>query len=196
MLLALSPATLRSQPESEDSIGFLPTEPGRVMWAGSTISQGTALFHVALYQPEIPPNTGNIIRLCANAGCRLHLIHPLGFQMDNKRLERAGLDYREWADIAEYPNWEAFRQQMEKRRIFACSTRGALCYDTPEYQQGDVFLFGPETRGLPPELIAALPAKQRIRIPMQPGNRSLNMSNAVAILVYEAWRQQKFSGGY
>lgn len=151
------------------------------------------MFNIALYQPEIPPNTGNIIRLCANTGSQLHLIHPLGFTLEDKQLLRAGLDYHEWANISQHDNFEHFtRQQQPGARLFACSTKGSVDYHEVAYQPGDCFLFGPETRGLPEEILMALPAEQVIRIPMRPQNRSLNLSNAVAVIVYEAWRQQGF----
>lgn len=151
------------------------------------------MFDVVLYQPEIPPNTGNIIRLCANTGARLHLIHPLGFIFDDRRLKRAGLDYHEWAQVKQYQDLAQFLQQIEPKRLFACSTRGRLGYHQVSYQPGDALLFGPETRGLPQDLLEQLPPDQRLRIPMQPGNRSINLSNSVAIIVYEAWRQHNFS---
>lgn len=150
------------------------------------------MFHCVLYQPEIPPNTGNIIRLCANTGVQLHLIHPLGFDLDDKKLKRAGLDYHEWAHLAEYESLAAFLERQQPERLFACSTRGKMCYIDQNYQAGDAFLFGPETRGLPQTVLDELPPEQVIRIPMQPGNRSLNLSNAVAIIIYEAWRQLGF----
>lgn len=153
------------------------------------------LFHVVLYQPEIPPNTGNIIRLCANTGSRLHLIHPLGFELDDKRLRRAGLDYHEFAEVAQYPDYPSFLQQVQPQRVFAVSTRGRQRYDEVEYQEGDVLLFGPETRGLPQPMLDELPPEQRIRLPMREGQRSLNLSNTVAVLVYEGWRQRGFAGG-
>lgn len=153
------------------------------------------MFHIVLFQPEIPPNTGNIIRLCANTGARLHLIRPLGFELDDKRLRRAGLDYHEYARVAEHDSLAAFIKAVSPLRIFACTTRGAGHYDEVAYLPGDALLFGPETRGLPTEVIESLPASQRIRIPMLAGNRSLNLSNAVAIILYEAWRQQGFQGG-
>ena len=152
------------------------------------------MFHVVLYQPEIPPNTGNIIRLCANTGSRLHLIHPLGFEFDDRRLRRAGLDYHEWVGVRQYPDWPAFLEQPPGRRLFACSTRGRCGYAEAAYEPGDMLLFGPETRGLPEELLQQLPVERRLRIPMRPGNRSLNLSNSVAVILYEAWRQQEFSG--
>ncbi|MDR3491605.1 MAG: tRNA (uridine(34)/cytosine(34)/5-carboxymethylaminomethyluridine(34)-2'-O)-methyltransferase TrmL [Gammaproteobacteria bacterium] len=150
------------------------------------------MLHVALYQPEIPPNTGNIIRLCANSGVQLHLIHPLGFSPDNKQLQRAGLDYHTWAQVKHYENYEQFLAQHKPQRLFACSTHGHQNYSDVAYQAGDVFLFGPETRGLPKELLAEIGDDQIIRIPMMPHSRSLNLSNAVAVVVYEAWRQTGF----
>jgi tRNA (cytidine/uridine-2'-O-)-methyltransferase len=152
------------------------------------------LFHVVLYEPEIPPNTGNIIRLCANSGSKLHLIHPLGFQLDDKRLRRAGLDYHEWAEVREHASLEAFEDAVKPQRLFACSTRGRRCYTEADYRPGDALLFGPETRGLPQALLERLPAEHRLRIPMLPNSRSLNLSNAAALMVYEAWRQQGFAG--
>ena len=154
------------------------------------------MFKIVLYQPEIPPNTGNIIRLCANSGSSLHLIHPLGFDLDEKSLRRAGLDYSDLIDVREYKSMDEFLEQpdIDERRIFACSTRGCIGYAEAGYKPGDVLLFGPETRGLPQEMLDSMPAEQLIRIPMCAGNRSLNLSNAVSIIVYEAWRQQEFYG--
>lgn len=145
--------------------------------------------HIALYQPEIPPNTGNIIRLCANMGATLHLIHPLGFTWDDKRLRRAGLDYHEFSHIQHYPHFEHFLQAHAGKRIFACSTKGKIAYHAIAYQQDDVLLFGPETRGLPQNVLTQWTA---ITIPMKSGSRSLNLSNAAAIVLYEAWRQLGF----
>ncbi len=154
------------------------------------------MFKIVLYQPEIPPNTGNIIRLCANSGSSLHLIHPLGFGLDEKSLRRAGLDYSDLADVREYKSMDEFLEQpdIDEGRIFACSTRGRGSYAEVEYKPGDALLFGPETRGLPQEMLNSMPEEQLIRIPMCAGNRSLNLSNAVSIVVYEAWRQQGFMG--
>lgn len=151
------------------------------------------MFHLALYQPEIPPNTGNIIRLCANAGVMLHLIHPLGFSPTDKQLQRAGLDYHAWAEVKHYENYDSFIEKMRPQRLFACSTHGQKCYSDVTYQAGDVFLLGPETRGLPKELLNSLSVDSVIRIPMLSHSRSLNLSNAAAIVVYEAWRQVGFS---
>jgi tRNA (cytidine/uridine-2'-O-)-methyltransferase len=152
------------------------------------------MYHVVLFQPEIPPNTGNIIRLCANCGAQLHLIRPLGFDMADKQLRRAGLDYHEFARVQVHDDFAAFQQQVQPRRLFACSTKGGQNYSALRYQPGDAFLFGPETRGLPDAIREQLPAQQCLRIPMLPNNRSLNLANAVAIIVYEAWRQQGFAG--
>ena len=152
------------------------------------------MFHVVLFQPEIPPNTGNIIRLCANAGAALHLIHPLGFELSEARVKRAGLDYHEMATVREHADLDAFLRDVAPRRLFAVSTRGTRRYTEVEYREGDSFLFGPETRGLPQPLLDAMPREQILRLPMRPGNRSLNLSNAVAVLVFEAWRQQGFTG--
>lgn len=153
------------------------------------------MFHVVLFEPEIPPNTGNIIRLCANAGSTLHLIQPLGFELDDRRLRRAGLDYHEFVGMREHASLASFEEAVRPERILACTTRGARCYTEVDYQPGDTLLFGPETRGLPQALLETVPPEQRIRIPMRPGNRSLNLSNAVAVVLYEAWRQQGFAGG-
>ena len=152
------------------------------------------VFDVLLYQPEIPPNTGNVIRLCANTGARLHLIEPLGFAMEDKQLRRAGLDYHEFARVKVHASLDAALDAIRPQRLFALSTRGEVRHDRPQYAAGDAFLFGPETRGLPQEVLDAIPAAQRLRLPMQPGNRSLNLSNAVAVVVFEAWRQSGFAG--
>ncbi len=153
------------------------------------------MLHIVLYQPEIPPNTGNIMRLCANTGARLHLIEPLGFALDDKQLRRAGLDYRELASVATYPDIEDFIADVGPGRLLAFSTKADKLYTGVDYQDGDALLFGPETRGLPRELLQRLPQDQRLRLPMLPGNRSINLSNAVAVVVYEAWRQLGFRGG-
>ena len=150
------------------------------------------MFHVVLYQPEIPPNTGNVIRLCANTGATLHLVHPLGFELEDARLRRAGLDYREWARVREHASWEAYLGNERPGRVLAFSTRGTGSYADVHYQPGDALLFGPETRGLPAELLAAVGPGNVLRLPMVPGSRSLNLSNTVAVVVYEAWRQQGF----
>jgi tRNA (cytidine/uridine-2'-O-)-methyltransferase len=157
------------------------------------------MFDVILFQPEIPPNTGNVIRLCANTGARLHLVEPLGFALDDARLRRAGLDYHEFASLQVHASLPAALSALSRPagdpRVFALSTRGGTRYDAPRYAPGDVFLFGAETRGLPDDVLAAVPDTRRLRVPMQPGSRSLNLSNTVAVVVYEAWRQQGFPGG-
>jgi tRNA (cytidine/uridine-2'-O-)-methyltransferase len=153
------------------------------------------MLEIVLYEPEIPPNTGNVIRLCANAGCRLHLVHPLGFSLRDRQLHRAGLDYHALAETAQHESWSACRAHFSGRRVFAVTTRGARRYDAPRYAEDDVFVFGPETRGLPSEVLAGFAEDQRIRLPMRAERRSLNLSNAVAVVVYEAWRQLGFRGG-
>ena len=153
------------------------------------------MFELILFQPEIPPNTGNIIRVCANTGTTLHLVHPLGFELDDRRMRRAGLDYHEFAAVQEHASLEACLHALGERRVFALSTRGRRNYAEVSYAAGDVFLFGPETRGLPQATLDALPPDQRLRIPMKPDNRSLNLSNSVAVVLYEAWRQLDFAGG-
>lgn len=152
------------------------------------------MLHIVLYEPEIPPNTGNIIRLAANTGARLHLIHPLGFALDERRLRRAGLDYREFAEIEEYASLDACLESTPFSRLFALTTRATRPHSDPVFRPGDGFLFGPETRGLPQAVLERLPPEQRLRIPMLPGSRSLNLSNAAAVVVYEAWRQLDYSG--
>ena len=151
------------------------------------------MFHVILFQPEIPPNTGNIIRLCANSGSHLHLIEPLGFELDDKRLRRAGLDYHEYAAVQRHSSLAECLAALEHPRLFAFTTKGSQAFHEVAYKAGDAFLFGPESRGLPSEIRDALPAQQRVRLPMREGCRSLNLSNTVAIAVYEAWRQQDFN---
>ncbi len=150
------------------------------------------MFDVILYQPEIPPNTGNIIRLCANTSARLHLVEPLGFSLEDKQLVRAGLDYHEFATITVHESWADCAASVKGRRLFAVSTKGTQRYDLIEYAKGDAFLFGPESRGLPSEILGSVAEQQRIRVPMVPGNRSLNLSNAVAVVIYKAWRQLEF----
>jgi tRNA (cytidine/uridine-2'-O-)-methyltransferase len=152
------------------------------------------MFHVVLYQPEIPPNTGNIIRLCANTGSRLHLIRPLGFELDDRRLRRAGLDYREWASVTEHDSLQAFRERVRPVRCWGFSTRGRRGYASVTFGEGDALIFGPETRGLPETVLHELGEAAVLRLPMVAGSRSLNLSNAVAVVVYEAWRQQDFRG--
>jgi len=153
------------------------------------------MLHVVLYQPEIPPNTGNVIRLCANTGTRLHLIEPLGFALDDTRMRRAGLDYHEFAQMQVHTSLEAFLDAVKPARLFAFSTKSTHRYDQIAYRDDDALLFGPETRGLPPHVFDAIPEAHRLRLPMRPGNRSLNLSNAVAVTVFEAWRQMDFAGG-
>ncbi|WP_151975256.1 tRNA (cytidine(34)-2'-O)-methyltransferase, partial [Acinetobacter junii] len=147
------------------------------------------MFHVILFQPEIPPNTGNIIRLCANAGCDLHLIEPLGFELDDKRLRRAGLDYHEYATLRRHPDLDSCLASLGHPRVFAFTTKGSRLFHDVSFEKGDAFLFGPESRGLPDDVRNALPEPQRLRLPMRPGCRSLNLSNSVAVAVYEAWCQ-------
>lgn len=148
-----------------------------------------------LYQPEIPPNTGNIIRLCANTGAKLHLVKPLGFALEDKQLVRAGLDYHEFASISVHESWQDCVTYMQGRRIFAVSTKGTHRYDLAAYASGDAFLFGPESRGLPAAILENFPQQCRIRVPMVAGSRSLNLSNTVAVVLYEAWRQTMFENG-
>jgi len=150
------------------------------------------MFNVVLFEPEIPPNTGNIIRLCANMGCDLHLIHPLGFQLDEKKLRRAGLDYHEFANVSEHKSYQAMLDTLKPKRIFACSTKGCTNYDAPDFQAGDTFIFGPETRGLPDVVLAQYEVGNVLRIPMIESSRSINLANSVGIILYEAWRQQGF----
>lgn len=152
------------------------------------------MFHVVLFEPEIPPNTGNIIRLCANTGSALHLIHPLGFELDDKKLRRAGLDYRDLALVRDYPSLDRFLEQVQPKRLFGLSTKGTQDYAEAAFCPGDAFLFGPETRGLPAELMHSLAAGNLLRIPMLASSRSMNLSNAVAVVLYEAWRQNDFAG--
>lgn len=153
------------------------------------------MFQVVLYQPEIAPNTGNVIRLCANTGSRLHLIEPLGFELDDRRLRRAGLDYHEYATVTVHASLQACLVQIGASRCFACSTRGRTRYDTVRFQAGDTFLFGPETRGLPQAVLDDLPSAHQLRVPMRAHSRSLNLSNTVSVVVYEAWRQLDFADG-
>lgn len=152
------------------------------------------MFHVILFQPEIPPNTGNIIRLCANTGCQLHLIKPLGFTLEDKQLLRAGLDYHEFAQLKVYENLAECMAAFNPARVFALTTKGSQPFHEVQYQTGDAFLFGPESRGLPAEILNIFKAQQRVRLPMLPDNRSLNLSNTVAVAVFEAWRQCGFTG--
>lgn len=152
------------------------------------------MFAVVLYQPEIPPNTGNIIRLCANTGAELHLVEPLGFDITDKGLRRAGLDYHEYARVLRHADWNACRTTMAGRRLFAMTTKGTSSPFSTALQTDDVFVFGRETSGLPLEVLAEFPPEQRLRLPMQAGQRSLNLSNAAAVTVFEAWRQAGFAG--
>ncbi len=152
------------------------------------------MISLILYEPEIPPNTGNIIRLCANTGVSLHLVEPLGFELDEPRLKRAGLDYAEFASVRTHASLDTCLAELEQPRVFALSTRGRARHDAPNYKAGDAFLFGPETRGLPQAILDSLPPEQRLRLPMKENSRSLNLSNSAAIVVYEAWRQLDFAG--
>lgn len=153
------------------------------------------MFRVVLHQPQIPPNTGNIIRLCANSGCALDLIAPLGFVLEHSRLRRAGLDYHEFADVRVHESLEQWRESVQPSRVLAYSSRATYRYDAIDYRPSDCLLFGSETSGLPETVLTELPERHRLRLPMRPGNRSLNLSNAVAIVVFEAWRQHDFAGG-
>ena len=158
------------------------------------------MFHVVLFEPEIPPNTGNVIRLCANTGAQLHLVEPLGFPIDHKQMRRAGLDYHEFARMQVHPSLDVALASIAQAvghapRVFALSTKGSARPDQIAFAEGDVFLFGPETRGLPAEVLESIPVDQRLRLPMRPDNRSLNLSNTVAVMVYEAWRQHGYTGG-
>ena len=153
------------------------------------------MFDVILYQPEIPPNTGNIIRLCANTGVQLHLVKPLGFSLEDKQLLRAGLDYHEFATITVHDSWAECAERFSDHRLFAVSTKGTQRYDRIDYAQGDAFVFGPESRGLPAEILKSVSEERCVRVPMVAGSRSLNLSNAVAVVVYEVWRQLDFKAG-
>jgi tRNA (cytidine/uridine-2'-O-)-methyltransferase len=153
------------------------------------------MFHIVLFEPEIPPNTGNVIRLAANTGCTLHLVEPLGFKLEDKHLRRAGLDYHEYANLHVHANWVACLTALGDRRIFALTTKGSTPIAKCQFQAEDVFVFGPETRGLPAEILDSLSTEQRVRLPMMPNNRSLNLSNTVAVVVFEAWRQNGYLGG-
>lgn len=152
-------------------------------------------FNIVLFEPEIPPNTGNVMRLAANTGAVLHLVEPLGFELDDTRMRRAGLDYREFADVHLHPNLDTCLAEIGTERVFALSTRGSRLYADVAFQEGDVLMFGPETRGLPEALLEELGAEHVLRLPMQPVSRSLNMANSVSVVLYEAWRQIGFSGG-
>lgn len=159
------------------------------------------MFHVVLVEPEIPPNTGNIIRLCANTGAQLHLVEPLGFPLDDSKMRRAGLDYHDYVTMKVHQNWQAFldsfsaEQPLDPERMFAMTTHGSTTFSSLAFLPGDVFVFGSETKGLESSLRESFPSTQRIRLPMRPDNRSLNLSNTVAVVVYEAWRQNAYTGG-
>jgi tRNA (cytidine/uridine-2'-O-)-methyltransferase len=154
-----------------------------------------AMFRIVLVHPEIPPNTGNVIRLAANTGCELHLVEPLGFSMEDRLLRRAGLDYHEFADVRRHASWRAFAESATLTRCFAFTTRGGVPFATMAWRPGDTFVFGAESAGLPADVLDAIPASNRVRLPMRPGQRSLNLSNAVAVAVFEAWRQNGYAGG-
>ena len=155
------------------------------------------MFHIVLVEPEIPPNTGNVIRLCANTGCALHLVEPLGFSLDDRQLRRAGLDYHEYAPLQTHANWDAMIEALQPRpeRMFAFTTRGSRLIGSVRFEPGDCFVFGAETRGLPEAVRERFAPEQRLRLPMREGQRSLNLSNSVAVTVFEAWRQQGYAGG-
>jgi len=152
------------------------------------------MFNIVLFQPEIPPNTGNIIRLCANTGTALHLVKPLGFDLEDKQLKRAGLDYHEYASLIVHENWQECLAALGGKRMFAMTTKASKCYTDIEFKDDDVFVFGPETRGLSAEILAQFEPDRRLRLPMLPESRSLNLSNSAAVLIYEAWRQNGFGG--
>ena len=149
---------------------------------------------IVLLQPEIPPNSGNIIRLCANTGANLHFVHPLGFELDDRRLRRAGLDYAEFARVREHADLSSCLQRLAPQRVLALSSRARTCYSSVRFSASDALLFGPETQGLPADVLAALPSEQRLRIPMRPESRSMNLANSVAVVLFEAWRQAGFAG--
>jgi tRNA (cytidine/uridine-2'-O-)-methyltransferase len=153
------------------------------------------MFHIVLFEPEIPPNTGNIIRLAANTGCQLHLIEPLGFSLDEKNVTRAGMDYMEIQTVKTHRDWQSFYETEKPERWFALSTKGQQCHSEVQFREGDYLVFGPESRGLPTNIREQLPADQILRLPMVANSRSMNLSNAVAVMVYEAWRQMGYKGG-
>jgi tRNA (cytidine/uridine-2'-O-)-methyltransferase len=153
------------------------------------------MFHIVLFEPEIPPNTGNIIRLCANTGAALHLVKPLGFSLDDKQLKRAGLDYHEYSTLQVHENWATCKAALAGKRLFAITTKGSTRHSDIQFKADDVFVFGPETRGLPEDIRSEFTAEHRLRLPMLPDSRSLNLSNSAAVLLYEAWRQIGFEGG-
>jgi tRNA (cytidine/uridine-2'-O-)-methyltransferase len=152
------------------------------------------MLNIVLFQPEIPPNTGNIVRLCANSGFQLHLIEPLGFDLDEKKVRRAGLDYHEFTKVKRYPNFQAFVEQYPDSKLYACTTKGKKFHSEAQYKAGDTLVFGPETRGLPDDVLQLIGQPNWLKIPMQPDSRSMNLSNAVSVFVYESWRQLDFSG--
>lgn len=166
-----------------------------IAWEITPILKGVQVFHVVLYQPEIPPNAGNVIRLTANTGSKLHLVKPLGFNLEDRHLARAGLDYHDLADVRVHENWLHCLAALAGSRLYFVSTRGSTRFDVPRYRAGDAFVFGPETRGLPQAMLDGAPSGQCLRLPMLAGNRSLNLSNAVAVVVFEAWRQNGYAGG-
>ena len=153
------------------------------------------MLNIVLYEPEIPPNTGNIMRLCANTGCTLHLVKPLGFELDDKQLRRAGLDYREYADVREWDNLGTLLDEFNRDRVFAITTKGLINHTEVEFEAGDILMFGPETRGMPDAILGLMAGNRKLRIPMLQNSRSLNLSNAASIVVYEAWRQLGFQSG-
>jgi tRNA (cytidine/uridine-2'-O-)-methyltransferase len=153
------------------------------------------MFNIVLFEPEIPPNTGNIIRLCANTGCQLHLIKPLGFDMEEKALRRAGLDYHEWANVRIYENYADFLEKEKPKTIYALTTKGKRTHSKASFKEGDFLMFGPETRGLTEEVRASIPFEQWLRLPMMASSRSMNLSNTVAVMIFEAWRQNDYAGG-
>src|SRR5690554_6073632 len=183
--ISTSEAKKRRRRRGRGSLGAVECSPSSVLV--------TRMFHVILFRPEIPPNTGNIIRLCANAGCSLHLIEPLGFELDDKRLRRAGLDYHEYAPLKRHADLNSCLASLGHPRLFGFTTKGSQPFHEVAFQRGDAFLFGPESRGLPAEIRDALPNERRLRLPMRPDSRSLNLSNTVAVAVYEAWRQLGFA---
>jgi len=174
--------------------GFQSLTPGEDQSSRANKPQAQAVFHIVLYEPEIPPNTGNIMRLCANTGARLHLVEPLGFNLDEKALRRAGLDYRDQAVVTLHDGWEALQQNLPAKRMFAMTTRGTKHYSDERFSDGDALLFGPETRGLPDQLLASASIAGKLRLPMRAQSRSLNLSNAVAVTLFEALRQNSFPG--
>ncbi|KAF1852904.1 hypothetical protein Lal_00009078 [Lupinus albus] len=198
----MTSAQLLSMQWQADSILMILSVPALVAAAATVYKMlysrsqepGVAMLNIVLFEPEIPPNTGNIIRLCANTGFRLHIIEPMGFTWDDKRLRRAGLDYHEFTAVIRHHDYAAFLEAEKPQRMFALTTKGTPAHSAVSYQAGDYLMFGPETRGLPATILDALPAEQKIRIPMMPDSRSMNLSNAVSVVVYEAWRQLGYPG--